>query len=375
MVPLATTLARRGHRVLWAVSSEFHGGLCRAGFESVAAGMGEAESLDCFYRRYPEISQVAPDRRADVMFPGLFGAVRAEPMLADLLPAAAEWQPSVVVHEAGEFAGPIAAAVLGVPSVNHAFGRLLPRDRVAAAGREVAPLWAAHGLAPRPYGGSYHHLYLDIYPPSLQSTDGGHVPVVQLLRPATAGSGSGSGSGSADAAAPLVYVTMGTIFVDREVLAMVVAAVRDLDVQVVVTVGPGHPNDWLGPQPPNVTVAEFIPQAELLPRCAVVVSHAGSGTFLAALAHGVPQVFLPQGADQFGNATAGAASGAGVAFMPGEATAAVVGSAVETILSSERFRAGAGRLAEEIAAMPDADAAADAHREVGRGGGVIGGSR
>jgi UDP:flavonoid glycosyltransferase YjiC (YdhE family) len=360
MVPLATTLARRGHRVLWAVSPEFHGGLSRAGFESVAAGMGEAESLDCFYRRYPAIRQVAPDRRADVMFPGLFGAVRAGPMLADLLPAAAEWQPSVVVREAGEFAGPIAAAVLGVPSVTHGFGRLLPRDRVAAAGREVAPLWAAHGLAPRPYGGSYDHLYLDIYPPSLQSTDGGHVPVVQLLRPATAGPGPGPGPGpgSADVAAPLVYVTMGTIFVDREVLAMVVAAVRDLDVRVVVTVGPGRPTDWLGPQPPNVTVAEFIPQAELLPGCAVVVSHAGSGTFLAALAHGVPQVFLPQGADQFGNATAGAASGAGVAFMPGEATAAVVGSAVETMLSSERFRAAAGRLAAEIAAMPDSDEAA-----------------
>ena len=54
----------------------------------------------------------------------------------------------------------------------------------------------------------------------------------------------------------------------------------------------------LGSLPGNVHVSRVIPQSLLLPRCSAVVSHGGSGTLLAALAHGLPQVCLPQAADQ-----------------------------------------------------------------------------
>ncbi len=102
------------------------------------------------------------------MFGKLFGAVAAPPMLAELVPVALEWKPDLVVSDAAEFAGHIVAAELGVPSVSKGFGPLLPERRVAAAGQEVAPLWRSRALEPRPYGGSYDHLYLDSYPPELQ---------------------------------------------------------------------------------------------------------------------------------------------------------------------------------------------------------------
>src|SRR6185503_13419353 len=112
---------------------------------------------------------------------------------------------------------------------------------------------------------------------------------------------------------PLVYVTFGTVF-NRDValLARVVGALALLPVRVVVTVGPGGDPDALGPQPHHVHVARYLPQDEILPLCAAVVSHGGSGTFLAALAAARPQLCLPQAADQFLNAAALERSGAGV---------------------------------------------------------------
>lgn len=42
------------------------------------------------------------------MFPRLFGSAAAA-MFADLLPVAAGWRPDLIVHEAAEFAAPVAA--------------------------------------------------------------------------------------------------------------------------------------------------------------------------------------------------------------------------------------------------------------------------
>jgi MGT family glycosyltransferase len=154
-----------------------------------------------------------------------------------------------------------------------------------------------------------------------------------------------------------VYITFGTVFNDDLTLfATALEAARELDVDVVVTLGPGHDPKALGPQPPNVKVAEFIPQAQLLPACAAVVSHAGSGTFLAALAAGVPQVLLPQAADQFLNAEAGARGGVAVPIAPGELSSTRVRAALERVLSDAAFRTAAQRAQAEIAAMPAPDA-------------------
>jgi len=263
---------------------------------------------------------------------------------------AEEWRPHLLVCEQGELAGPVAAARLGIPNVTHAFGRLLPAVRLANAGKAMADVWRAHGLEPRPYAGTYDHLYVDIYPPGLQAVEIAHVGPVQLIRPTE--------SIERDLAAePLVYITFGTVFNhDLSLFATALEAARELDVDVVVTLGPGHYPDALGPQPPNVRVAEFIPQAQLLPACAAVVSHAGSGTFLAAVAAGVPQVLLPQAADQFLNAEAGARGGVAIAIAPGELSAARVRAALERVLGDAVFRNAAQRAQAEISAMPAPDA-------------------
>jgi UDP:flavonoid glycosyltransferase YjiC (YdhE family) len=347
MVPLAKALQAGGHDVLWAAHENVCSRLAAEGFAARAAGLDEGATSHAFAQRYPEIESLPPAERPNFMFPRIFGRARSGPMLADLMPIAREWQPSLLVCDQAELAGPIVAAALGVPNLTHSFGSLLPVIRLERAAEDMAPLWEERGLDPRPHAGTYEHLYLDIYPSSLHAADQGHLPDVQPVRPvafATGGDGKAPEWLDADSEDPLVYVTFGTVFnTNLTPLTIAVEAARELQVRVVVTVGPGRDVEALGPQPGNVHVAAYIPQTQVLPRCAAVISHAGSGTFLSGLGYGLPQVLLPQAADQFLNAAAGEQSGAALAIGPQDLDVERVREAAARALAEPSFAEAAGR--------------------------------
>jgi UDP:flavonoid glycosyltransferase YjiC (YdhE family) len=80
-----------------------------------------------------------------------------------------------------------------------------------------------------------------------------------------------------------------------------------------------------------------------------VVTHAGHGTVIKALAAGVPVVALPLGRDQLDNAARVAHHGAGVRLKP-KASAASIAAAVKRVIDEPSFAANAERLAAAIAA-------------------------
>ena len=148
---------------------------------------------------------------------------------------------------------------------------------------------------------------------------------------------------------------MGTVQSEPGLLREVVAGVASLPVQVLVAVGPRIETASLGGQPAHVRVEAWVDQAEVVSRSSAVVSHGGSGTFLGTLAQGVPQLCLPQAADQFRNAEGGTRAGAVLVLGPAETTSASVRDAVERLLADPELRAGAERVATEIAGMPGPD--------------------
>jgi UDP:flavonoid glycosyltransferase YjiC (YdhE family) len=139
------------------------------------------------------------------------------------------------------------------------------------------------------------------------------------------------------------------------VFRAVIDGCRDLPVNLVVTTGPGFDPELIGPLPASVRTAPFLPQAALLPLCTAVVSHAGAGTMLGALCHGLPQLCLPQGTDQPSNTAALLPTGAALALQPDETTADAVAAAMTRLLGEASFREAAARLRHEIEAMPTAD--------------------
>jgi MGT family glycosyltransferase len=111
----------------------------------------------------------------------------------------------------------------------------------------------------------------------------------------------------------------------------------------------------LGPQPSNVYVRSYIPQSVLLPHCDLVVSHAGSGSIVGALARGLPMVLLPIGADQPFNAARCHELHVGRVLNPVEATPDDVQRAATAVHEDSTYRQNAERLQAENASLPGPD--------------------
>ena len=147
---------------------------------------------------------------------------------------------------------------------------------------------------------------------------------------------------------PLVLVGFSTTFQNQiDVLRRVIAALGELDVRAVVTTGPAIDFASL-PSAANVHVCESAPHSQLLKDAAAVVTHAGHGTVIRALAAGVPVVCLPMGRDQNENAARVVFHGAGVRLKP-TAPAAKIRQAVRDVMAAPRYRDAARRLGEQIA--------------------------
>lgn len=203
-------------------------------------------------------------------------------------------------------------------------------------------------MLPDPYAGAFRGLYVDLCPPSL-SRERAPAPSLQLQPVERADAPPPEGVET-----PFVYATMGTIWNEPEHFRVLLDALEG--VPALVTVGRGAPLPERVPT--GIRVERFLPQENVLPHAQAVVSHGGSGTMLGALAHGLPLVLVPQGADQFDNAALCAEAGAGVALMPEETDARAIRGALEQVLGNPSFVKAARALAAEIAAMPSADEAA-----------------
>ncbi|MBV8984333.1 MAG: glycosyltransferase, partial [Acidimicrobiia bacterium] len=99
------------------------------------------------------------------------------------------------------------------------------------------------------------------------------------------------------------------------------------------------------------------------PSCAAVVHHGGSGTTLGSVAYGLPQLVVPQGADNFLNGAVLERAGIGRVLGPDELTPAAVRENVRSLLGDPDANAAAEEAAREIAVMPTPQEVAHTLRE------------
>jgi MGT family glycosyltransferase len=148
---------------------------------------------------------------------------------------------------------------------------------------------------------------------------------------------------------PLVVASLSSTFQNqRDVLRRIVAALGTLEVRGLVTLGPAMAGELLD-VPDNVVVVASAPHAQVFPHAAAVVTHAGHGTVMRALVHGLPLLCLPMGRDQDDNAARVFAHGAGLRLRPAVNPARIAG-AVRRLLTEPAFRANAERIGRVIAA-------------------------
>jgi Erythromycin biosynthesis protein CIII-like, C-terminal domain len=149
-----------------------------------------------------------------------------------------------------------------------------------------------------------------------------------------------------------------------EVLQAVCEACDLAGVAATLTLGPAIDARSVR-APARVTVVPFAAHDDALHACAAVITHAGLGTTLRAIAHGVPLLMLPLGRDQHINAARVAGLGAGI-VLAAQSPPAAIAAALVRLLDDARFRAAAAAAAARIdAEYPDTTAAAALGR-VGR---------
>ena len=124
-----------------------------------------------------------------------------------------------------------------------------------------------------------------------------------------------------------------------EVLSRAISDISALDVDLLVAVGPEGDPALLGEVSDNVRLERFVDQSRVLPLIDVMVHHGGTGSVLGALSAGVPQLLMPQGADQFFNAEYLTEVGAARALRNEEQEPGAIRAVVAALLEPDAGRA------------------------------------
>jgi MGT family glycosyltransferase len=160
-----------------------------------------------------------------------------------------------------------------------------------------------------------------------------------------------------DGIGPLVLVAMSSVYqAQAEIMLRVARALGGMDVRAVLTTGRAiDPREV--PATGKIRVVRAAPHRQVLTEASVVITHAGHGSVLKALAAGVPLVCMPQGRDQKDNTTRVLRLGAGVRISK-RASEQQIAAAVRSVLDNPTYTQAAQRfaatLAIEAAGYPDA---------------------
>ena len=148
---------------------------------------------------------------------------------------------------------------------------------------------------------------------------------------------------------PLVVVGLSSSYMDQsDLLGRISHALASMPVRGVITTGPAIDPDDI-PAAVNVVVVRSAAHSDLIPKADLVITHAGHGTLIKAIAAGVPTLCIPLGRDQPDNAARAARHGVGVVLSP-RSNATAIAHAVLQMLSEPSYRAAATALGAGVRA-------------------------
>lgn len=366
-VPLGWALRAAGHEVLLATAGRLDGDLpavLGAGIQVVeVASRDRMEQVraDLRARRQHEADRlgvslaemtardVDASRQARYVLDGngwahavrIFGPMSAA-MLDGLVHVATTWRPDLVVFESMQGGGPLVAAMVGVPAVEHPIGFARGPQVVDGLVEHLTHDYARFGVS----GPPQDMIALDVSPPSMGvgpaygwtmryvPFNGGGLVTDWLTRPT---------------GRSRIAVTLGSILSElgHGPFGAIVDAAAEIDADFLLTTG----HDDLvarGPVPDNVRGCGYVPLGALLRSCDAVVHHGGSSTTLTALDTGLPQLVLPKLADQFINADAVARRGCGIVVDDGAVTAKALGE----LIGDDALRVAAAEVRTEMSGLP-----------------------
>jgi UDP:flavonoid glycosyltransferase YjiC (YdhE family) len=364
LTPFARALAQAGHDVAFGTPVFLRATVEAAGFRWIRAGVeNDDPEMAAARARMHELRGV---EQLKFTYDQIFASIRPRRLVPELLALAESWRPDLFIRDSREFGALVAADLLGAPYVTvevHAAGA---RPRATSMLYEpLRRLRASFGLPEHDIQGWMdRYLVFMPFPPSLTTVGDPIGPTTHYVRALPPDVVEGGLPQWLDevGSPPLVYVSLGTAVSGargREIFSKLLAGLRDLDAHIVMTVSHELDPAAFGPQPTHIHLERFLPLGPLLPRCSLVLFHGGSGTLVQAVAHGLPMVILPLGADQPDNARRCAELGISRTLGEQELTPEHVRETVLDVLHTPTYRQVAQRLRDEFRALPGPEAAVE----------------
>ena len=356
LVPFARALEDAGHEVAFATAPAFCTTVSANGFHCFPVGTDETDEEHRARRESVATLDAEFDRPA-AMWTRYFAGLWADRALPDLLAVARRWCPDVLVRDMVEIAGCVAADSLGIPHAALQVAAYRPALHTAIA-PNLDRLRAAAGLPPAPPVETLHRYLLLCPTPASYHDPASPLPATaHYIRHVSFNASTHERLPGwieqLPTDVPTVYATLGTVHNNNPHIARAILdGLRDEPLNLILTTGRDVDPATFGEQPPNVHIERYIPQSLLLPHCALVVTHGGSGTVRDAINHGLPMVVVPVAADQHANARRCADLGLAVAIPPGNRTPEAIRDAVREVLYDPHYRRNAERLRDEMHALP-----------------------
>ena len=156
----------------------------------------------------------------------------------------------------------------------------------------------------------------------------------------------------------LIYISMGTV--NNDMLPFYkncIAALKDTDYQVIMSVGALVDIEKLGELPANISVYSHVDQIAVLTKADVFLSHCGMNSVNESLYYQVPLIMNPQTSEQGGVATRVAQLGAGISLNKTSKDA--IREAIEQVLMNMSYRENAASISEGFQKCTGAKGAAE----------------
>jgi UDP:flavonoid glycosyltransferase YjiC (YdhE family) len=350
LFPIGKALIERGHDVLFTGQQSALPAVAAAGFKVIDSG-GTLVVQPSAHSRFQPFDENSLRERMR----GNFGDRIARERFVGVGRVVKDWHPDALICDEVDFGAMLAAESLTVPHIN---------VLVIASGRIVTPAWFAasidriradYGLRPDPNMRMIAtSLTLSPFPAELRHPSAIRHNETLYFRDNWQTSGQHSLDTPPDQRRPRIYATFGTDF-NKLAVGLFQTLLKGLSIlgaDVVATVGRDCDPQDFGPQPFNIDLRRFVDQAELLGSCNLMVCHGGSGSLLGGLAHGLPMLILPLGADQPFNAERGAELGFALTIEPRTADATSIASAASQALCLATYRSAAELLQARIRCFP-----------------------
>lgn len=371
-LPLMAELARRGERIICYATEPFR---------------QKIEAAGARYRAYEEAGAFDPNTALGGPF-GLMArsAEAAEQLLPGLLAAVGAERPDYLILDSMCLWGNLVQQITGLPAIasyssfamsTKMFGALRGDNPAPPLGDTLRglPLLARYLLVrrridrrygtktPGPAGffGASQRLNLIYTSRMFQPQEAEFGEQFAFTGPSVAERhDAGDFPLAALGGAPLIYISLGTIF--NESLAFYracFAAFGGSRHQVVLSVGQTVDLAALGEPPANFIVRRHVPQLEILRRAALFVSHGGMNSASESLLYGVPLLVVPQIGDQFFVAARVRELGAGLNLANAAVTPERLRLLAERILDEPSFARQAEALGASLRAAGGFERAAD----------------